>query len=222
MLTLPELWILLALDEKAGNLKIPRSVFQCGITGAMLLELAFIHRLSLAEGKKVKMLDTTPLNDPLLTKALRLIAKSKKPQTLLNWMIHLTMQDSRVIESFYFKQMINQDILKMEVRPVMGIFKSKRTFPTSKDMQVQIIQSLTKVIHKDFPKENRLVCLLGLVARSDQAEKLLGEEQALLLAKNSIGIFSHLEEKHFDATFFPFFVAVLEALNLSQQSAGSY
>ncbi len=56
MLTLPELWILLVLDEKTGKLKIPRSVFQCGITGAMLLELAFANRLGLAEGEKVKML----------------------------------------------------------------------------------------------------------------------------------------------------------------------
>jgi hypothetical protein len=223
MLTLPEQWILLNLDEQEGKIRVPRSVFQCGITGGILLELAFSNCLRLEEGKKnVIQNKSSALDDPLLEKALGWMRKARKPKTILNWMIQLTMQESHVIESFYFHQMVEQNMITKESRTVMGIFKSKRFFPVSRDLQAGILQSLKDVIQKITPKGYRPLCLAGLITHSGHAEKILGKEQSLLLNRNFPDIFSRLEEKHFPADLVPFFLAVLEAFSLSQQTAGAY
>jgi hypothetical protein len=222
MLTLPEQWIILALDEKTGNLKIPRSVFQCGITGGMLLELAIAKRIELTEEKKMAVLDNSNVEDPLLNKTLSLIAKSKKPQTLLNWMIQLTMQNSRTIEALYFKQMVKQNDLKKESHKVLGIINNKRHIPVSKDIRSEIVDSLTKIIHGQTPNEVRSLCLLGLVAKSGQMDQLLGREEVSLITKNSTSIFSILEEKILSTKFISFNESVLNALSLTQQSAGGF
>jgi hypothetical protein len=222
MLTIPEQWIILALDEKTGNLKIPRSVFQCGITGGMLLELAIAKRIELTEEKKMAVLDNSNMEDPLLNKTLSLIAKSKNPQTVLNWMIQLTMQNSRTIETLYFKQMAKQNDLKKESHKVLGIINNKRHIPVSKDIRSEIVDSLTKIIHGQTPDEIRFLCLLGLVARSGQMDQLLDREEASLLTKNSTSIFSILEEKILSTKFISFNESVLNALSLTQQSAGGF
>jgi hypothetical protein len=222
MLTLPEKWILLTLDEKSGKTKIPRSALECGITAGMLMELAIAGRIELMEGKKIKVLDTSQMDNPLIDKALGLMVKAKKSQTVLNWMIHLTIQDSQVVESFFFKHMVAQSILKKEKNKVLGIFNSKGYFPVSEVIRNETLESLAEIIRMKHPKESSSLYLLGLVAHCGYSEKILGIKQAALLSKNSLTIFSNLEDEHFPKRFIPFFFSTLEALTLSQQSAGAY
>jgi hypothetical protein len=188
----------------------------------MLLELAIAKRIELTEEKKMAVLDNSNMEDPLLNKTLSLIAKSKNPQTVLNWMIQLTMQNSRTIETLYFKQMAKQNDLKKESHKVLGIINNKRHIPVSKDIRSEIVDSLTKIIHGQTPDEIRFLCLLGLVARSGQMDQLLDREEASLLTKNSTSIFSILEEKILSTKFISFNESVLNALSLTQQSAGGF
>jgi len=222
MLTIPERWIILALDEDTGKIKLPHSAFECGITGGMLLELAIANRIGSIEGKKVKVLDNSPVEDPLINKALGLIVKSKRPQTVLNWMVRLTMQDSRVIESLFFKQMIQKKILMKDSHKKLGFFISRRYFPVSKVMRREILKSIANLIQMKTPNDNKSLCLLGLVARNGQADKILGERLSSLLSQNSTRIIVPLEEKLLAPEFIPFLHSVLEALLWSQQSAGAY
>ena len=162
------------------------------------------------------------MDDPFLTKALGVIAKAKKPHTILNWMIQLSMQDSRVIESFYFKKMVEQLFLKKKSHKALGIFSSKRYFPASSDIRSEILQSLTKLIRMKTQKEIRTLCLFGLIAGSNQSDTILGGDEASVLSQYSISILSTLEEKNASTEFIPFFHSVLEAFSLSQRPAGDY
>jgi hypothetical protein len=60
------------------------------------------------------------------------------------------------------------------------------------------------------------------VARSGQMDQLLDREEASLLTKNSTSIFSILEEKILSTKFISFNESVLNALSLTQQSAGGF
>ena len=222
MLTLPEQWIILALDEKKGNLLVSRSAFQCIITGGMLMELAIAGRLRLEHGKKVMAVDVNPTGDTLLDKALGLTAKSKKPKTVLKWMVDLTMQDSRVIESFYFKRMVDQGILKRESHLVLDIFKSNRYFPESKDIRREILHSLKGVIALEKQKDKRPVYLLGLVSRSGYIQRILDKDQTRLFSQDSDKIFSISDEHQSFDPLASFYLNVLNAITHSQQPAGTF
>jgi hypothetical protein len=220
LLKIPDQWIILALDFDTGKIKLPLSIFECGITAGILLELAISNHIGVSLEKKITVVDQSPVEDPLLNKALDVIAKSKEPQAVLNWMIRLTMQNSQTIESFYFKQLLGVNILRKETRQVLGIFRSPHYYATPEDTQSKITVSLEKLIQQQTQKEIRSLCLLGLVANSGQAGKILGEKEASLLSINSTSIFSKLESRRLPNRFIAVFGAVLEALKLSQQSAG--
>jgi hypothetical protein len=117
--------------------------------------------------------------------------------------------------------MVEQNILKKELHKVLGIFNSKGYFPVSKEIRSEILKSLSNLIQLKTPKEIRPLCLLGLVARSGHADKILGNDQASVLSQNSIRFFSNSEEKLLSPEFNLFLHSALEALTLSQQSAGA-
>lgn len=221
MISITEQLILLSLDEKKGKLLSPLSAIEFGITGSMLLELALAGKLRLEKDTLVILINEQPTGDLLLGKALKLILKSKKPQPLLKWMVNLTMQDSRVIESMYFQQMVQKGLLKRESRPVLVIFKRSCYYPAKLEIRDELLLNLKKVIHLQKPADPHAVYLLGFIDRCNLLKDWFPDEEIQLYGKNLKRIFAEYFQNRSGDGLANFFLTVLEMITLSQHSAGN-
>jgi Golgi phosphoprotein 3 len=221
MVSITEKFILFALDDKKGGLIGTRSAIEFGISGSMLFELALAGKLKLDKSSRVTCIDEQPSGNPLPDKALRLIAKSKKPQPLLKWMVNLTMQDSRTIESIYLQQMVQKGLLKRTTRPVLGIFKANSYFPTTLEIRKEILVNIKKVIHLKRSSDPHAILLLGLIDRCNLLKDWFTAEEIQLYGNNSKQIYATLYENRSSDDPVNFYLTVLEAITFSQRSAGS-
>lgn len=221
MISLTEKFILFALDAKLGTLLGTRSAIEFGITGSMLFELALAGKLQLEKDTQIMLINGQPAGDLLLDKALKLILKSKKPQPLLKWMVNLTMQESRVIESFYFQQMVQKGTLKREFRPVLVIFKGSFYYPPKLEIREELLLNLKKVIRLQKPADPHAIYLLGFIDRCNLPNYWFTDEEIQLFGKNSKQIFAQYIKNRSRDGLANFFLSILESITFSQRSAGS-
>lgn len=127
MLTLPESLLLLALDDESGSVDWhARGGPPYALAGAVLTELAVRERIAI-DGKKVQVVDASPLGDEALDLALFRIAASKKPHDAKHWAGDLARgRGDRSIRDALTRSLVERGIVREEERRILRIFRLKR------------------------------------------------------------------------------------------------
>ncbi|MCO5971743.1 GOLPH3/VPS74 family protein [Actinoallomurus soli] len=84
MLRLADELLLLALREQDGVAMIGSAELDCGVAGALLVELALAERVRLTDGRIVAV-DSSPVDDPDLDALLARIAADGEPRKAEHW-----------------------------------------------------------------------------------------------------------------------------------------
>ena len=120
--------MLLALRDKEGTVAAG-AMYQYAIGGAILAELLLNQHIRAVEsGKKTlaKVVNPSPIGDPLLDECLSLIRNSKKTRTLQHWVscfAGVKKLPHRVAE-----QLCRRGILRADEGKVLLIFNRKKTY----------------------------------------------------------------------------------------------
>jgi hypothetical protein len=208
---------LLAYNPENGKRLGIRSALQCGMTGALLLDLALRGNIGKDVKNHVVLKNTQPAGHILLNKTLERIVKAGKPCSMMHWVIGLTVFKSNVVDNLIVNGMIQNSILKKEVRSYLGVFRKMRYFPEKPEQRTRLIAKIKQVIQLPPKQDLHVTYLLGLSARSGLAGYLLTQEESKKAATNTKAIFSSIIEQRETDPMAAFYWSVLETITSSQQ-----
>ncbi|SMD21383.1 GOLPH3/VPS74 family protein [Lentzea albidocapillata] len=116
---LPEDLMLLFINEQNGKLRTDSSSVENALAGAVLIELVNSGRVAFdPNGKKLQVVDPTPLKDPLLQESVARFDKPMKPQRAVERL-------RKKVRDNVAAQLEGRGVVRVEPRKVLGIFPAK-------------------------------------------------------------------------------------------------
>ncbi|MFF5208570.1 GPP34 family phosphoprotein [Streptosporangium sp. NPDC000396] len=158
MTTIAEEVLLLAYSEEEGRQLISSAELDAALGGSLLAELAINGRIELV-GKKVAVLDSTPLGDEELDTALARIAaesKERKP----DWWVYKF--HSNKLRKRLLSRLAEQGVLHEEQRKILGIFPSTRYPERDPSVERGIRERVQNVLSGADPDE-RVAVLVAIL-----------------------------------------------------------
>ncbi|NKE59403.1 GPP34 family phosphoprotein [Lentzea sp. PSKA42] len=117
---LPEDLMLLFLDEEDGRVLMDSTSIHNALAGAVLLELVKSGRVAFEpDGKKLAVVDPSPLRNEFLQESLSRITKPMKPQRAVEKL-------RNHVRDNVMAQLEGQGVLTVEKSKTLGIFPTKR------------------------------------------------------------------------------------------------
>lgn len=111
--------MLLFINQQNGKLHVDSTSAENALAGAVLIELVNSGRIAFEpNGKKLQVVDPTPLKDPLLQESVTRIDKPMKPQKAVE-RLRKKVRDNVVA------QLEGRGAVRVEPRKVLGIFPGK-------------------------------------------------------------------------------------------------
>jgi hypothetical protein len=121
VLPLPDELLLLAYDDAAGKPLISTTALDLALAGAVLVELTLAGRIAV-EGRKVRVVDPTPVDDPVAEAAFDRIRAAGKPRDPKNWLSPL----SKGLREKILDRLVETGVVEREESRVLGLFRSVR------------------------------------------------------------------------------------------------
>jgi hypothetical protein len=116
---LPEDLMLLFINEQNGKLRTDSSSVENALAGAVLIELVNSGRVAFdPNGKKLQVVDPTPLKDPLLQESVARFDKPMKPQRAVERL-------RKKVRDNVAAHLEGRGVVRVEPRKVFGIFPAK-------------------------------------------------------------------------------------------------
>ena len=111
--------MLLFINQQNGKLRVDSTSAENALAGAVLIELVNSGRIAFEpNGKKLQVVDPTPLKDPLLQESVTRIDKPLKPQKAVE-RLRKRVRDNVVA------QLETRGVVRVDQRKVLGIFPAK-------------------------------------------------------------------------------------------------
>ncbi|MET9631348.1 GPP34 family phosphoprotein [Lentzea sp. NPDC006480] len=137
---LPEDLMLLLINQQNGRLLADSSSVENALAGAVLIELVNSGRVAFEpNGKKLQVVDPTPVNDPLLYEALGRFDKPMKPQRAVERL-------RKKVRDNVIAQLAGRGVVRVEPRKVLGIFPAKSYVITDEARHAKIRQVVGEVV----------------------------------------------------------------------------
>ncbi|MEV6243976.1 GPP34 family phosphoprotein [Lentzea sp. NPDC051838] len=163
---LPEDLMLLFIDPRNGRLRVSSTSIENALAGAVLIELAEAERVSFTpNGKKLTVVDPTPLNDPVLHEALGRLTKPMPPQSAVE----------RVRKRLWhnvIRQLQDRGAVRVEPRKVLGIFPAKSYPIVDEHRAEKLRKAVGDVVHGYRGADARTGSLITLLYAVDAVHKV--------------------------------------------------
>ncbi len=178
--------MLLALRDREGTVA-SGTHYQYAIGGAVLAELLLQGRINVEQKKKktfARVVDSTPVGEPLIDDCLARIAGAKKPAQLQTWVSKFA--SVKNLKNRVASQLARRAILRTDEDKVLGIFTRKVYPEVDPGPERQLIAGLHEAIFSDGGEvDPRTVVLLSL-AHSADLLKLVFDKKGLKGRKKRI------------------------------------
>lgn len=176
MLSLAEKLLLLALHDQKGSVVLSASgALQYGLAGALILDLFFRNRITLAE-KNIRVIDATPTGDSLLDQVLELISSSGKQKNPKHWIYKI---DRKVkgIKNQITDALVEKEILRREEHRLLWVFHYNR-YPTRNiSPEQEIRQRIQNIVLMNHPPDETDRALISLLKACSLVNEVFPKEQ---------------------------------------------
>lgn len=136
---LPEDLMLLFINEQNGKLRTDSSSVENALAGAVLIELVNSGRVAFdPNGKKLQVVDPTPLKNPLLQESVSRIDKPMKPQKAVERL-------RKKVRDNVIAQLEGRDVVRVDRRKVLGIFPAKSYVITNEPVAGKVRKAVGEV-----------------------------------------------------------------------------
>jgi golgi phosphoprotein 3 len=167
-----EEYLLLTLEDTGGEFdSIPEIYADCGLVGAVLLDLTFKNRVD-SDPRCLWVIDPTPTQISMLDRILSKITQSDKRLTPEEWIVRLY-PDAPSIRSSALTSLCERNILCQKDHQYMWFLKERR-YPTTQDQErIEVKNRLLALLYNDDIPSPHDAALVGLANASFLFEKLL-------------------------------------------------
>jgi len=160
--------MLLALRDREGTIA-SGTHYQHAIGGAILAELLLQGRINVEQRKKkmfARVVDSTPVSEPLIDDCLAKIVGAKKPAQLQTWVSKFA--GAKNLKSRVAGQLTRRGILRMDEDKVLGII-TRKVYPEVNPLpERKLIAALSDAIFSEGQEvDPRTVVLLSLADSAD-------------------------------------------------------
>ena len=171
MLTFTEEILLLLLDDEDGTFApIATANLSCALAGAVLMDLAFAHRID-TDRKRLFVIDSVPTGNPVLDPSLARLAAHKLGTNTRTWIRLLSVEDAMGIRERALESLVERRILEKHEKGFLWAFRSRRYPMIDGEAEREVKLRIGDVLLSDDIPDPRDVALVGLA----DACKLLGD-----------------------------------------------
>jgi len=176
MLSMLEEIVLLAVDEKTGNLQSTREFGTAyALVGAVFFDLALARRID-TDTQDIRVIDTTPTGQPVVDRFLAQLSGRKDLTTVRAW-IEAIFTQRHDLEGEALGSLVKQGILRHEKSKLLWIIDVER-FPVSDIRPRQSVkQRLAEAILSDGIPDTRDIMLVSIAEPCGLLPFLLSEAQ---------------------------------------------
>ncbi|GHH49478.1 GOLPH3/VPS74 family protein [Lentzea cavernae] len=136
---LPEDLMVLLINQENDKLRVDGSSAENALAGAVLIELANSGRIAFEpNGKKLQIVDPTPLRDPVLQESIGRFDKPMKPQRAVERL-------RKNVRDIVAAQLEAQGIVRVESRKVLGLFPAKSYVITNEAKVIDVRRAVGEV-----------------------------------------------------------------------------
>jgi Golgi phosphoprotein 3 len=176
MLSMAESLVLLALDDEKGTVGWQNyDELDIGLAGALLADLALRGRIGV-DGKRVRLLDSSQVIEPLLDEALTLVAGSSKERDPKGW-VQETFHQVKHARDRTCAGLAEQGILRREEHTTLLIFRRARYPSSDREPEYALRAALQAAVAAPKPPESRLLVLLSLARACGVVDTLFAKAE---------------------------------------------
>jgi golgi phosphoprotein 3 len=175
-LTLPEQFLLLALDDKKGTINNGTvKLTQYGLVGAAIVELSFSEKVKIQNGK-LALVDNSYTDNIFLNKVIDGLKNSKKSMKTQQWIALLGNEDA--INSTA-DSLVNKGILTAKKQKYLGLFNITVYPMRNSAEKLGLISKIRGVILYNNKTEPKSAALIELVNKCGLTKKLFSKEERI-------------------------------------------
>lgn len=175
MLGLAEELLLLALEDDEGKVSGAASgSLECGLAGAVLMELALADRVSLQSGK-VMVSDASPMGDEVLDRALAKIKESSKDRDAEHWISGGL--DSGALKDELLDGLVEKGVLEREEHKVLWVIPTERYPERDGEPERELRERIRAVVLDGQRPEPRLAAIVALVGACNLTDEVFSDEE---------------------------------------------
>lgn len=175
MLSLAEELLLLALEDEEGKVSGAASgSLECGLAGAVLMELALADRISLDSGKVV-VADSSPIGERVLDDALEKIAKSSKVRDAEHWISGGL--DSGALKDALQDGLVEKGVLASEQHKVLWVIPIQRYPERDGEPEQELRERIRAVLLEGQPPEPRLAAMIALIKACSLTDEIFASSE---------------------------------------------
>jgi Golgi phosphoprotein 3 len=166
MLTFAEEFLLLAHDEDSGDFaEIGFPVMSSVLAGAALMDLALLGRIDSDPRHHLILVDSKPVDEPILDFCLARIAEAQAPKSIQDWITALAIHGAR-LRSLTIDRLLARGILERANKRFLWVF-STRVYPLIDEREmVEVKRRIANILFTDDIPDPRDTFLLALAERS--------------------------------------------------------
>ncbi|NLH17937.1 MAG: GPP34 family phosphoprotein [Phycisphaerae bacterium] len=168
--------LLLALKDEEGTIA-SCARYNYAVGGAILAELLLGQRIAVDPSKKkrVSVVNSGPLGDPLIDEWLAKIAAAKRPKSLQDWVYRIA--NTKDLKHRIALPLCQRGILKVEEKSILLLF-TQRVYPQIRaEPERRILDRLHQAIFTDAESiDPRTIVLLSLAKSADLLSALFGRK----------------------------------------------
>ncbi|MCP2245616.1 GOLPH3/VPS74 family protein [Lentzea aerocolonigenes] len=158
--------MLLFIDQRTGRVRSGFSPAENALAGAVLIELVNSGRVAFEpNGKKLQVVDPTPLNDPVLYEAMSRFDRPMRPQRAVE-RIRKRLQDNVIA------RLVDRGAVRVEPRKVLGIFPAKRYVITDERAHGEVREAVGEVAAGHRGADERTGALITLLYAVDAVHRV--------------------------------------------------
>lgn len=185
MLLIIEELFLLALDEEKGSLSsFVKKTIGCGLSGAILAELALRGKVCSNDKHRLELADDTLTGDELLDEALEEIRSSEKPRKLTYWVSQFSARPKKFRERLG-ERLVAKNILYQEDKRLFRQYSSTHDSQSLAPSKFEIKYPLRAMILSNQENDHRSLALLKVAAASELLNLIFTQDE-LSIAKRLI------------------------------------
>ena len=185
-LTIPEKFILLALNSKKGNIQISSNYFNYGLAGAVLLELAKEGYITL-ENNKINPTGLKWPKNQVLKNVYSKIHASKRRKKARTWIQKLSFSIKKIKKPF-LSNLIQNGIISRSEHHFAGLIRYYRYPVKQEKLKTSIISEIKELVLENKHANNDLVILACLTVACQFTSKIFTNSDERKIARKKIKI----------------------------------
>jgi len=183
MLTLFEELYLLTIHEDKGTLLPSKAdALRSGLAGAILAELALLKKIGLKDNQRLELLDPSPSDDELLTKALETLAAAQKERKFGYW-IDVFSQKPKKMRRRMAERLVQKEVVTQEEDRLLWVIPYASSADPNTSAKVGMKNRIRALVLASAQAEPREIALLSLVKACDYLDLIFVRDECKLAGR---------------------------------------